>query len=124
MVAFVVKQLVERNSVERAFLGVTLDRKFDSAMAISVGLKRPSGTRISNIAPDSPAAQALLQVGDVVLEYGGVAVDDDSHLVNLVGLTEPGREVPLVVLRDQKRLRLNVKLGRSGGNKLVPKSDQ
>jgi serine protease Do len=122
MVAFVARQLVDHNGVLRAFLGVTLDRKFDSATAISVGLKRPRGTRISSITPDSPAA-AQLKVDDVVLEYGGVPVDDDNHLVTLVGLTEPGREVPLLILRDQKRMRVNVKLGSSASNKLIPKSD-
>ncbi|MEX0675459.1 MAG: trypsin-like peptidase domain-containing protein [Pirellulales bacterium] len=123
MVAFVARQLVERNGVTRAFLGVQLDRKFDSAMAISVGLKRPRGTRISGVTPDSPAAAAKLQVGDVVLEFGGVAVEDDNHLVNLVGLTEGGREVPLMILRDQKQLRIDVKLGSAAGNKLVPSGD-
>ncbi|MEX0977282.1 MAG: trypsin-like peptidase domain-containing protein, partial [Pirellulales bacterium] len=122
MVTFVARQLVEHNSVLRAFLGVTLDRKFDSATAISVGLKRPRGTRISSITPDSPAA-AQLKVDDVVLQYGGVPVDDDNHLVTLVGLTEPGREVPLLILRDQKRIRVNVKLGSSASNKLIPKTD-
>jgi serine protease Do len=116
MVTFVAKQLVERHSVARAFLGVSLDRQFDSAMAISVGLKRPRGTRIKAITPNSPAAAAHLQEGDVVLEYGGVAVDDDNHLVNLVGLTEPGREVPLLILRDQKQHKISVKLGSASGN--------
>jgi serine protease Do len=123
MVTFVAKQLVEHNGVLRAFLGVTLDRKFDSATAISVGLKRPRGTRISGITPNSPAEAAQLKVDDVVLEYGGVPVDDDNHLVTLVGLTEPGREVPLLVLREQKQVRINVKLGSSASNKLIPKSD-
>jgi serine protease Do len=123
MVTFVVRQLVERNSVSRAFLGVSLDRKFDSATAISVGLTRPRGTRIKAVTPNSPAEAAKLQEGDVVLEYGGVRVDDDNHLVNLVALTEPGREVPLVILRDQKQLRISVKLG-AAGSTLVPKDRQ
>jgi serine protease Do len=124
MVTFVVRQLVERNSVARAFLGVSLDRQYDSAMAISVGLKRPRGTRIKAVTPESPAAAAKLQEGDIVLEYGGVPVDDDNHLVNLVALTEPGREVPLTILRDQQQYRINVKLGSAGSNKLVPKDGE
>ena len=79
-------------------------------MAISVGLKRPRGARVSGITPGSPARTAGLAVGDVVLDYGGIRVDDDNHLVNLVGMTEPGRDVPLVVLRDQRQVRLNVKV--------------
>ncbi len=125
MVTFVARQLVEHNSVARAQLGVRLDRKFDPAMAISVGLPRPRGARISDIIPGSPAEQVKLQVGDVVLEFGGVTVEDDDHLINLVGMTEPGREVPLLILRDQKQYRLNVKLGTAPGNeKLLPKESR
>ncbi len=123
MVTFVAKQLVERNGVKRAFLGVALDRKFDSAMAISVGLQRPRGTRIKAVTPKSPAEAAKLQAGDVVLEFGGVGVEDDNHLVNLVGLTEPGREVLIVILRDQKEYRVNVKLGMAGPSQVLPKAD-
>lgn len=123
MVTFVAKQLVERNSVTRAFLGVQLDHKFDSAMAMSAGLKRLRGTRILAITPDSPAATAKLQVGDVVLEFGGTGVKDDNHLVNLVGFSDPGREVPLVILRDQKQYRVDVKLGTAASDRVLPKAE-
>ncbi len=90
MVTFVAKQLVEHNSVTRAQLGVRLDRKFDTATAVSVGLQRPRGARISDIIPGSPAETVKLQAGDVVLEFAGVPVEDDVHLIYLVGMTEPG----------------------------------
>ena len=113
VVMIIAKQLVERNSVVRAFLGVTLDRSFDPAKAISVGLKRPRGARVSEVNPNSPAAAAKLQKGDVIVQYGGVYVDNDSHLINLVSLTEVGREVPLS--------KVTVKAGIGApGNRAVP----
>ena len=123
MVTFVARQLVEHNSVARAQLGVQLDRKFDPAMAVSVGLTRPRGARISAVVPGSPAEAVKLQVGDVVLEFAGIVVDDDDHLINLVGMTEANREVPVVILREQKQFRLNVKLGSAPeAARLVPKA--
>ncbi|REK15947.1 MAG: PDZ domain-containing protein [Planctomycetota bacterium] len=123
MVTFVARQLVEHHIVERAQLGVRLDRKFDSARAVSVG-GSPRGARISAIIPDSPAERFKLQVGDVVVQFGDVRVDDDDHLINLVGNTAAGREVPLVILREGKQYRLDVKLGKApASEKLVPKSD-
>jgi serine protease Do len=110
MVMIIAKQLVERNSVVRAFLGVALDSGFDPATAISVGLSRPRGTRVKDVTPGSPAGLAKLQKGDVILEYGGVRVDNDSHLIYLVSLTEIGREVPLTIFRDQKIMNVMVKL--------------
>ena len=124
MVTFVAKQLVEHNAVARAQLGVRLG-KFDTATAISVGLQRPRGARISDIIPGSPAEAVKLQPGDVVLEFGGVPVEDDVHLIYLVGMTEPDREVPILILRDQKQYRLNVKLGSApASEKLVPKKER
>ncbi len=48
IVMVVAKQLVERGAVQRAFMGVALDRKFSPAVAVSVGLRRPRG-RISRV---------------------------------------------------------------------------
>jgi serine protease Do len=121
LVVSIAKQLVERNSVVRAFLGVQLDGGFDAATAVSVGLKRARGARIKDITPDSPAAAAGLQAGDVILDYGGVRVDNDSHLINLVSLTEVGREVPLVVFREQKALKMTVKVGQQKSNRAAPR---
>ncbi len=60
-----------------------------------------------------------------MLEFGGVPVEDDVHLIYLVGMTEPDREVPILILRDQKQYRLNVKLGSApASEKLVPKKER
>ena len=90
-----------------------LDSAFGPASAISVGLSRPRGARVKGVTPDSPAAAASLQNGDVILEYDGVKVYNDRHLIILVSLTEVGRDVPIVVFRDRKLLKLNVKVGSS-----------
>jgi serine protease Do len=121
LVMSVARQLVEKNSVVRAFLGVQLDGSFDPATAISVGLVRPHGARVKELTPGSPAAVAKLQAGDVILEYGDVTVDSDTHLISLVGLTEIDREVSLTVLRDKKVIRVNVKVGSAPSTRAAPK---
>jgi serine protease Do len=110
MVMIVVKQLIERGSVERAFLGVALDGKFGPAVAMAVGLTRPRGARITRVEPDSPAAVARLRVGDIILRYNGVRIDNDSHLISLVSLTEVGKEIPLEIFRDRQLMEILVKL--------------
>jgi serine protease Do len=111
MVMNIAKQLVERGNVVRAFLGVTLDSKFTEAAATKLGLPQLEGGHISAITPRSPAEAARLQVDDVILEFNGTAIENDGHLVNLVSLTEVGKEVPIVVFRQQKMLRMTVKVG-------------
>jgi serine protease Do len=111
MVVSVARQLVERGRVVRAFMGVRLDQNFGSAEALRVGLGRRRGALISQITPNSPAQQAELQVGDIVLQFNGIPIEDDAHLMNVVSLTEVGQEVPVIVHRAGQRLTLMVTVG-------------
>lgn len=110
MVMIVVEQLVERGSVERAYLGVALDSKYGPALAVSLGLSRSRGARVTRITPDSPAEKARLREGDVILRFNGVRIDNDSHLISLVSLTEVDSEVPLQIYRERQLIEVLVKL--------------
>lgn len=107
----VAKQLVETGRVARAFLGVQLDARFGPSDAASLGLPRPMGAKISGITPNSPAAGTDLQRGDVILEFDGVRIEDDSHLVNQVSVTPIGSEVSIVIYRDGVSKTLTVRVG-------------
>jgi serine protease Do len=111
MVMVIARQLVERGTVVRGFLGVALDSKFSPAAATSVGLRRPRGARITRVTPGSPAEAARLQAGDVILKFNGVPVDNDTHLINMVTVSEVGKEAPLIIFRDQKLMTIAVKVG-------------
>ncbi|MCE9545076.1 MAG: trypsin-like peptidase domain-containing protein [Planctomycetia bacterium] len=110
MVMIVAKQLIDRGAVIRGFLGVSLDSKFSATAAAALGLDRPRGARVTAITPGSPAAEAGIHVGDVILTFNGVPIDDDNHLVNTVSLTEVGHDVPLTVFRDRAELPLKVRI--------------
>lgn len=107
----VASQLVENGQVVRAFLGVQLDSRFGPTDAASLGLPRPMGARISGITPNSPASGTDLKRGDVILNFDGVQIEDDSHLVNLVSLTAIGAEVTVVIHRDGASQTIKVRVG-------------
>lgn len=111
MAMIVGRQLIDTGTVVRAFLGVNLDSKFGPTIATRLGLRRTMGARVTGVTDNSPAANAKLQVDDVILKFGEIPVDNDSHLVNLVGLTEVGKEVPVLVFRDKKPVTLMVTVG-------------
>jgi serine protease Do len=73
------------------------------------------GTRISGIEPQSPAEKAKLQINDVILEFNGVRIEQDMHLISLVKLTEIGRRVPITIMRDGKLIRTEVEIEDAGG---------
>jgi serine protease Do len=106
----VARQLIEHGVVARAFMGVNLNMRFGPAMAAELGLPRPLGALINGITPDSPAAAAHLEVGDVILEFDHKPVEDDSHLINLVSMTEVGKQVPVVVYRNRQLLNLTIEV--------------
>jgi S1-C subfamily serine protease len=56
-----------------------------------------------------------LQVNDVILEFNGVRIEQDVHLISLVKLTEIGRHVPMTVLRDGKLVRVDVEIADASG---------
>jgi serine protease Do len=107
--------LVENRDVPRGFLGVELDRYFNQKRAESLGMARLVGTRVSGIKPSSPAERARLRVNDVILEFNGVRIEQDMHLISLVKLTEVGRRVPITVLRDGQIIRMDVEIGDARG---------
>ncbi len=51
-----------------------------------------------------------IQIGDIILSFDGVRIEDDDHLVNQVKLTPVDKEVSLVVLRDGKTLELKTRV--------------
>jgi serine protease Do len=111
MAMSIARQLVERGTVVRAFLGVKTDSQFTEAIASKLGLPQVEGCHIISVTPRSPAELANIQAEDVILEFNGTQVEDATHLVNLVSLTDVGKEVPIVIFRGGKTLRLSVKVG-------------
>jgi serine protease Do len=103
-------QLIDQGKVDRAFLGVTIERTFDAATAKRMGLPRPMGALIKGITKNSPAADAELRPGDVILAFEGIPVADDNHLVNLISFSPIGKEASMIVFRDRKEIALKAKL--------------
>lgn len=110
----VARQLIDTGTIARAFLGVTIDAKFGPAMAAELGLPRPIGARVTGVTDGSPAKTADLRVNDVILQFENVPIEDDVHLVNLISFTEVGKEVSLVVFRDQKEVTVKAVLASLG----------
>jgi serine protease Do len=110
MVMFVARQLVEHGTVPRAYLGVALDKRFDQQEADRLGMVRPVGTRVETITHEAPADLAGIRPDDVILEYDGKPVEDDDHLMSLVGMTPLGSTVDLVLFRGRKRMTVRLQV--------------
>ena len=108
----IMKQLVETGRVQRGFLGVTLDGYFDVEAAKLAGLPRLTGARVKQVTARSPADLAGLQNDDVILSFNGASIENDQHLISLVKLSDIGRQIDLVVLRNGETLTKQALIGR------------
>ena len=114
----VAKQLIEQGSVSTAYLGVRLDHDFvqkmvdDQTVANELGLSRIGGAFVKSVTQGSPAAEARIRNGDVILEFDGTRVEDDDHLINLVSLTPLNQVVTVMIMRARRPYLVHVRLGK------------
>lgn len=73
------------------------------------------GVRITGVRGASPAEDAGLQGGDVIVEFGGHEITDLYAYTYALREFEPGDQVDMVVLRNGERVQLTAVLGRRGG---------
>ena len=114
-VEMVVAQLREHGSVERGRLGVTI-QPVTPDIAAALGMDAARGALVASVADDAPAAEAL-RPGDVILRFGGAAVEESRDLPRLVGATRAGGEVAVELLRDGEILTVAATVGRLGGDR-------
>ncbi len=106
----VVRQLKEKGRVSRGWLGILI-QDVTRELAESFDMERPEGALVAQVMPDSPAERAGIRVGDVVLTFDGQPVESSAALPPMVGATPVGKEVPVEVLREGRRLTLQVRVG-------------
>jgi serine protease Do len=113
--ARVVDQLKEFGETRRGWLGVLIQEVTDE-LAEGLGMDRPHGALVSEVTPDSPAAAAGIQVGDVVTEYNGRAVRERRDLPRMVAETAIGEKVKIKALRKSVEMTLEVTIARLNEN--------
>ena len=81
-------------------------------LAKAFAVTQPEGALVSSVAESSPAAQAGVRHGDVILEYDGQKIKRTPELSRMVAATPAGKKVTLKVLRDGKELSLPLTIAR------------
>jgi serine protease Do len=113
----IVDKLKTVGHVDRGWLGVII-QEVSPDFAQHFGLKDKKGALIGTVQPDTPAAEAGFKEGDIVLNFDGKDIKEFQDLSSFVADTEVGKEVNVVVWRDNKEINLKVKVG------LLPDSGQ
>ena len=95
----VVAELEKNGHVTRGYAGVET-QSIAPAMARALKLPNADGALVAGLAPDSPAAKAGIEAGDVIRSVNGTAVKNPHELATTVGAAKPGDNVKLEVFHD------------------------
>ena len=106
----VVNQLRDYGETRRGWLGVRI-QNLNSEVAEALGLENIEGALVTDV-PEGPAKEAGIISGDVIIEFDGVKINDSSSLVKVVGDSEVGKDVGVLIWRDGNKKTVTVKLGR------------
>ncbi len=112
---WVSSQLLQDGKVRRAYLGIGI-QPVSSELAEQFAMQLPTGAIVTEVQPNSPAAAAGLRPQDVVVEFGGLKINSVRQLQATAARAPIGDKLPLVVLRDGKRVELQVTLREQPAN--------
>jgi len=111
LVRRVVRQLVEKGSVSRGYLGVQLAPIMEPAEAIRLGLSKVEGALVDGVYPETPAALAGIRAGDVILSIEETSVRNENHLINMISSIGAGQKVRMQIWRDKKAFAAEATVG-------------
>lgn len=114
------ESLVKTGKVVRGYLGIGL-QDLTQDLAKSFSLKEAKGTLVSDVKEDSPADQAGLKQGDVIIGFQRTPIEDGVALQRLVTRSPVGSKVSLKVIRDGREHELTVRIGEQPEQEKVAK---
>jgi serine protease Do len=104
------QQLRKTGRVIRGYMGL-YGQAVTPQMAQILKLERPEGILVAQVERGSPAEQAGLKPGDVILAMNGKAISSYDDFRNQIAIMAPGTKVMLPVIRDGKVSDVTVTLG-------------
>jgi Do/DeqQ family serine protease len=108
------------DTFERPYVGASFEQVSSDA-AEALGLARPAGALVTDVFADSPAEEAGLRPGDVVLAFNGSAIEHPDALGYRLATQPIGSSAKLTILRQGAERDLDVSLVRApeGGPEIV-----
>lgn len=97
----VASQLIKYGSLGRGVAGIMM-QTLTPELAQAFNQNNTQGAVITRVLPDSPAAKAKLQVGDIIVNINGSPIQNAGQVRNAIGLLRAGSTVDLNILREGK----------------------
>jgi len=109
MVKNMLGDLKSKGKYSRSWIGIKI-QEITPELAQSYGLGKAGGALVAEVVDDSPAKEAGLQEGDVILEFDGKPVRASSDLSLIASMAGVGRKVSVKFWRSGKERTVTIKL--------------
>jgi serine protease Do len=103
MAKLVMDSLIKNGKVIRGWIGVAT-QEIREDLVSALNLKVRTGILISDIDPNSSAASAGLQRGDVILRVEGEKIDSSAQFRNRIAESKPGQKIKLDIQRGDTQM--------------------
>ncbi|MFO1055714.1 MAG: DegQ family serine endoprotease [Dongiaceae bacterium] len=120
-VSKIAAELRDHGKIERGWLGITM-QPMTPELAQAMGRSNEDGVLVNAVQPDSPAAKAELQQGDIITAFDGKAVKDPKALARAVADAH-GSDAKITVMRDGKEQVLSAKIGQAPADQTASAED-
>ncbi len=107
MVKNIAKKLIEKGSIDRGYMGVSIG---DLTKDLKALYKHKKGAMIVAVEPDTPAEKAGLKRGDLIISVDNKNIESAASLKNTIGLKEPGSTIDITYERDKNLLDTTITL--------------
>lgn len=106
----ITEKLRSGEKIVRGWLGVTI-QNLSQDLAQAFDISEAQGTLIADVKEGSPADQAGLKRGDVIIGVNGIAVSSARDLSRKIAVVAPGTEIEIQVIRQGKQQTFTVEIG-------------
>ncbi|NLE00159.1 MAG: Do family serine endopeptidase [Fibrobacter sp.] len=105
----VLVDLIYKGRVIRGWIGLSI-QELTNEISQALGMQSVNGVLVSDVYSGQPAEKAGLKRGDVILYINNQQVKTGNDLRNIVASIQPGTEVPVIVFRGGKKIKLMLKV--------------
>ena len=106
---FVIKQLKEQGKVTRGWIGIKIQPHADD-IAKSLDLNEKQGIIISGVTEGSPAKQAGIEAGDILLSVNNQPIGNTQNFSRQIAESPIGSEIEVSLWRNNQRLNKKIKI--------------
>ncbi|HJL80269.1 MAG TPA: Do family serine endopeptidase [Gammaproteobacteria bacterium] len=114
----ITSQIIDFGSVKRGLLGVIIS-DLSEDVSEQLGLDIDKGALIQEVSPDSAAEDAGLEPGDVIVKVDGKEIESVNDLRNAIGLKRSGERCRITIVRNNRQITKNAKLGEIVAEKTI-----